>query len=148
MTNFDPVFLSRIQFAWVIGWHILLPAFTLGCAAFIAVLEALKLATGRDVYERTSIFWTKIFSIAFDARRNDRRRRHPGEKGMTIPASRPVASFSASNTAMKDAHPTVKAGRRSSVVRTQTRAALGTFRCRADGCVGYALLILLDSGGQ
>jgi cytochrome bd ubiquinol oxidase subunit I len=65
MTNFDPVFLSRIQFAWVIGWHILLPAFTVGCAAFIAVLEALKLATGRDVYERTSIFWTKIFSIAF-----------------------------------------------------------------------------------
>jgi cytochrome d ubiquinol oxidase subunit I len=65
MTNFDPVLLSRIQFAWVIGWHILLPAFTVGCAAFIAVLEALKLATGRDVYERTSIFWTKIFSIAF-----------------------------------------------------------------------------------
>ena len=65
MTSFDPVFLSRIQFAWVIGWHILLPAFTVGCASFIAVLEALKLATGRDVYERISIFWTKIFSIAF-----------------------------------------------------------------------------------
>src|SRR6516164_9768979 len=65
MTNFDPVLLSRIQFAWVIGWHILLPAFTIGCAAFIAVLEALKLATGQDVYERISIFWTKIFSIAF-----------------------------------------------------------------------------------
>ena len=65
MTNFDPVLLSRIQFAWVIGWHILLPAFTVGCASFIAVLEALKLATGRDVYERISIFWTKIFSIAF-----------------------------------------------------------------------------------
>src|SRR5215475_13099591 len=63
--DLDPVLLSRLQFAWVIGWHILLPAFTVGCASFIAVLEARKLATGREVYERISIFWTKIFSIAF-----------------------------------------------------------------------------------
>ena len=51
--QFDPVLLSRIQFAWVIGWHILLPAFTVGCASFIAVLEGLALATGREVYVRT-----------------------------------------------------------------------------------------------
>src|SRR5215813_3819805 len=63
--DLDPAFLSRLQFAWVIGWHILLPAFTVGCASFIAVLEARKLATGREVYDRISIFWTKIFSIAF-----------------------------------------------------------------------------------
>lgn len=63
--NFDPVFLSRLQFAWVIGWHILLPAFTVGAAAFIAVLEGFHLATGRDVYLRVSMFWIKIFSIAF-----------------------------------------------------------------------------------
>jgi cytochrome d ubiquinol oxidase subunit I len=47
--QFDPVLLSRIQFAWVIAWHILLPAFTVGCASFIAVLEGLNLATGRKV---------------------------------------------------------------------------------------------------
>ena len=35
--EFDPVFLTRLQFAWVIGWHILLPAFTVGAAAFIPV---------------------------------------------------------------------------------------------------------------
>ena len=35
MTFFDPAFLSRLQFAWVIGWHILLPAFTVGAASFI-----------------------------------------------------------------------------------------------------------------
>jgi cytochrome d ubiquinol oxidase subunit I len=63
--HFDPVFLSRFQFAWVIAWHILLPAFTVGCAAFIALGEGLSLATGREVYARISIFWTKIFSIAF-----------------------------------------------------------------------------------
>src|ERR1700722_14215903 len=63
--DLDPVFLSRLQFAWVIGWHILLPAFTVGAAAFIAVLEGLNLATGRDVYLRVSMFWIKIFSVAF-----------------------------------------------------------------------------------
>jgi cytochrome d ubiquinol oxidase subunit I len=63
--KFDPVILSRFQFAWVVGWHILLPAFTVGCASFIAVLEGFKLATGRAAYERVSLFWTKIFSIAF-----------------------------------------------------------------------------------
>ena len=30
----DPVFLSRLQLAWVIGWHILLPAFTVGLASY------------------------------------------------------------------------------------------------------------------
>ncbi len=43
----DPVILSRLQFAWVIGWHILLPAFTVGLASFIAFLEGLHLLTGR-----------------------------------------------------------------------------------------------------
>ena len=63
--DFDAVFLSRLQFAWVIGWHILLPAFTVGAAAFIAVLEGFHLATGRNVYLRVSMFWIRIFSIAF-----------------------------------------------------------------------------------
>src|SRR3974377_492838 len=63
--DLDAVILSRLQFAWVIGWHILLPAFTIGIASFIALLEGLKLVTGREVYIRISTFWIKIFSIAF-----------------------------------------------------------------------------------
>ncbi|MDL2400289.1 cytochrome ubiquinol oxidase subunit I [Rhizobium mayense] len=63
--HFDPILLSRVQFAWVIAWHILLPAFTVGTASFIAVCEALALATGREVYVRISTFWTKLFAIAF-----------------------------------------------------------------------------------
>jgi cytochrome d ubiquinol oxidase subunit I len=63
--DLDPAFLSRIQFAWVIAWHILLPAFTVGLASFIALLEGLRLATGRNVYVRISTFWIKIFSISF-----------------------------------------------------------------------------------
>ena len=62
--DLDPVFLSRLQFAWVIACHILLPAFTVGLAAFIAVLEGLNFVTRRQVYLRVSMFWIKIFSIS------------------------------------------------------------------------------------
>src|SRR3954466_14980038 len=63
--DLDPVFLSRVQFAWVIAWHILLPAFTVGLAAFIAVLEGLNFFTQRQVYLRISMFWIKIFAVSF-----------------------------------------------------------------------------------
>ena len=61
----DPVLLSRLQFAWVIAWHILMPAFTVGLASFIAVLEGMHLVTRREVYLRVSMFWIKIFSVSF-----------------------------------------------------------------------------------
>lgn len=61
----DPVFLSRIQFAFVIAFHFLLPAFTIGLASYIAVLEALHLATGKAVYLRISMFWLKVFAVSF-----------------------------------------------------------------------------------
>jgi len=61
----DPVLLSRIQFAWVIAWHILLPAITVGLASYIAVLEGLWFTSGRDVYLHASTFWTRIFSVTF-----------------------------------------------------------------------------------
>ena len=61
----DPVFLSRLQFAWLIAWHILMPAFTVGLASFIAVLEGLHFFTGREIYFRISTFWIKIFSVSF-----------------------------------------------------------------------------------
>ena len=60
--HLDPLFLSRLQFAWVVAWHFLLPAFTVGLASFIAVMEGLHLFTGRGVYLRVSIFWTRIFA--------------------------------------------------------------------------------------
>src|SRR6201995_2407299 len=63
--DLDPVLLSRLQFAWVIGWHILLPAFTVGAASYIALLEGLHLATGRGVYLQVSNFWIRIFAVSF-----------------------------------------------------------------------------------
>jgi cytochrome d ubiquinol oxidase subunit I len=61
----DPVLLARIQFAFVVSFHILFPAFTIGLASYIAVLETLALWTKRDVYTRLSQFWTKIFAVSF-----------------------------------------------------------------------------------
>jgi cytochrome bd ubiquinol oxidase subunit I len=63
--HLDPLLLSRFQWAWVIAWHILLPAFTVGLASFIAVLEGLHFFTGREVWFRISGFWTKIFAVSF-----------------------------------------------------------------------------------
>ena len=63
--NFDALLLSRFQFAFVVAFHFLLPAFTIGLASYIAVLEGLNLATGRRVYLRISNFWIKIFAVSF-----------------------------------------------------------------------------------
>ena len=61
----DPLLLSRLQWAWVIAWHILLPAFTVGLASYIAVLEGLFFSTGKEAWFRISRFWTRIFSVSF-----------------------------------------------------------------------------------
>src|SRR5262249_164934 len=63
--DLDPVLLSRLQVAWVIGWHILLPPLTVGMASYIAILEGMHLVTGRSVYLRISMYWIRIFSVAF-----------------------------------------------------------------------------------
>jgi cytochrome d ubiquinol oxidase subunit I len=63
--DLDPLLLSRLQFAWLIAWHILLPAFTVGLASYIAFLEGLYFVTRREIYFRISVMWTKIFAISF-----------------------------------------------------------------------------------
>jgi cytochrome d ubiquinol oxidase subunit I len=57
--------LSRIQFGFTISFHIIFPAFTIGLAAWLTVLEALHLLTGRAVYRTLFEFWLKIFGVAF-----------------------------------------------------------------------------------
>jgi cytochrome d ubiquinol oxidase subunit I len=61
----DPLFLSRIQFAFLIAFHFLLPAFTIGLASYIAVLEGLYLWTKRPAFLRISAFWIRIFALSF-----------------------------------------------------------------------------------
>jgi len=63
--DLDPVLLSRIQFAFVVSFHIIFPAFTIGLAAWLATLEGRRLATGDPVYRRVFDFWLKVFALSF-----------------------------------------------------------------------------------
>src|SRR5215813_10252153 len=57
--------LSRVQFAFTISFHIIFPSLSIGLAAWLSVLEALRLATGRQVYRSLFEFWRKIFGVVF-----------------------------------------------------------------------------------
>src|ERR1700722_20762445 len=59
------LFLSRLQFAFTVSFHIIFPSFTIGLAAWLCVLEGLHLVSGRPVYRVLFEFWLKIFGGAF-----------------------------------------------------------------------------------
>lgn len=63
--DIDALILSRVQFAFTIGWHIVFPSFTIGLASYLAVLEGLHLATGREAFRTLYRFWIRIFAISF-----------------------------------------------------------------------------------
>ncbi len=57
--------LSRIQFGFVISFHILFPAFTIGVANWLAFLEWRWLRTRDDLWRDLYFFWVKIFAVSF-----------------------------------------------------------------------------------
>jgi cytochrome bd ubiquinol oxidase subunit I len=63
--GFDAVVLARAQFAFTMSFHIIFPAFSIGLASYLAVLEALWLWTGREVFINLFNYWLKIFSVVF-----------------------------------------------------------------------------------
>lgn len=63
--NLDPILLSRIQFAFTVSFHIIFPAFTIGLASWLAVLEWRWLKTGNPVYSEIYRMWVKIFAVTF-----------------------------------------------------------------------------------
>jgi cytochrome bd ubiquinol oxidase subunit I len=63
--GFDAVVLARAQFAFTMSFHIIFPAFSIGLASYLAVLEALWLWTGREVFINLFQYWLKIFAVAF-----------------------------------------------------------------------------------
>jgi hypothetical protein len=68
--DLEPLLLSCIQFAFVVSFHIIFPAFTIGLAAWLATIEGMRLATGNPVYRRVFDFWRVLnLSRAFDAMR-------------------------------------------------------------------------------
>jgi cytochrome d ubiquinol oxidase subunit I len=62
---FDATLLARLQFAFTVSFHFIFPAFTIGLASYLAVLEALWLWTGRSVYIDLFKYWLKIFALSF-----------------------------------------------------------------------------------
>ncbi|NVD37711.1 cytochrome ubiquinol oxidase subunit I [Ensifer sp. HO-A22] len=63
--NFDATILARIQFAFTVSFHIIFPAFSIGLASYLAVLEALWLWKKDEVYLELFNFWKTIFAVAF-----------------------------------------------------------------------------------
>ncbi|HCX11753.1 MAG TPA: cytochrome ubiquinol oxidase subunit I [Hyphomonas sp.] len=61
----DAVLLARIQFAFTVSFHIIFPAFSIGLASYLMVLEGLWLKTDNPVYLRLFKYWRKIFAVAF-----------------------------------------------------------------------------------
>ena len=57
--------LARIQFAFTISFHIIFPAFSIGLASYLAVLNGLWLRTGDETYLTLFEYWKKIFAMAF-----------------------------------------------------------------------------------
>ena len=63
--NLDPLYLSRIQFAFTVSFHIMFPSITIGLSVWLAALQGLFLATGHEKYNKLFDFWLKIFAILF-----------------------------------------------------------------------------------
>ena len=61
----DPVLLARIQFAFTISFHILFPAFSIGLALFLCVMEGCYLRTKNIRYLHICKFFTKVFALTF-----------------------------------------------------------------------------------
>jgi cytochrome bd ubiquinol oxidase subunit I len=62
--HLDPFILSRVQFAFVISFHIIFPAFTLGLAAWLATIEGVRLFSGNELYRRVFDFLRSLSAWA------------------------------------------------------------------------------------
>jgi len=61
----DALLLSRIQFGFVVSFHVLFPAFTIGLSSWLAFLEYRWLRTRDAVWKDLYFFWLKIFAVSF-----------------------------------------------------------------------------------
>jgi cytochrome bd ubiquinol oxidase subunit I len=61
----DTTLLSRIQFGFTVGFHILFPTLNIGLAVFLSIMEGLWLKTANPVYLKICQFWIKIFALTF-----------------------------------------------------------------------------------
>ena len=57
LQDLDAILLARIQFAFTISFHFIFPAFSIGLASYLAVLEGLWLKTGKSLYIDLFRYW-------------------------------------------------------------------------------------------
>ncbi len=65
LDGFSAETLARAQFAFTVSFHIVFPAFSIGLASFLAVLNGLWLRTRNETYLTLFEYWKKIFAVAF-----------------------------------------------------------------------------------
>jgi len=65
MIDPDVVALSRSQFALTALYHFLFVPLTLGLSWLLAIMEAVYVMTGRDIWKRMTQFWGVLFGINF-----------------------------------------------------------------------------------
>ena len=65
MTDVSALLLSRIQFGFVISFHIIFPAFTIGLASWLAFLAGVYLKTRNTLWRELYLFWLRIFAVSF-----------------------------------------------------------------------------------
>ncbi len=61
----DVLTLARAQFAFTVSFHFIFPAFSIGLASYLLVLEALWLKTGNGLYLNLYRYWLRIFAVVF-----------------------------------------------------------------------------------
>jgi len=61
----DAVLLSRIQFGLTAGFHFIFPPLTLGLTLILLILEGTSYKTASPLYEKISVFITKILALVF-----------------------------------------------------------------------------------
>lgn len=61
----DGELLSRIQFGFVVSFHILFPSFSIGLASWLVFLEGVWLWKRTDLWRDLYFFWLRVFAVAF-----------------------------------------------------------------------------------
>lgn len=65
MDFFSTLFLSRIKFAFTVGFHILFPTLTIGLVVYLFILEILWLRTKNPAYSKLFRMFSKVFALSF-----------------------------------------------------------------------------------
>jgi len=61
----DALLLSRIQFAFTVGFHFIFPPLSIGLGLLLIFFEGMYLKTKNPEWEKITKFWVKIFALIF-----------------------------------------------------------------------------------